>query len=158
MALTPPPMHPVHHRLRGKTLTLLVLMIVFGSAGDVLLSKGMKQIGPVTDWSAPALARVGYATLTSPAVWMGVSSLILFFICYLLVLSWADFSFVLPASAASYVIVPLLGFTLLGESVSLIRWVGIGLIALGVGFVGTTPPNTTGANSRASSSSAGEGK
>lgn len=158
MAPTPPPIHPTHHRLRTKTVVLLVLMVLFGSAGDVLLSKGMKQIGAVNDWSPAALARAGFATFTSATVWLGILGLTLFFICYLLVLSWADYSFVLPASAASYVLVPVLGFTMLGEIVSPLRWAGIALIALGVAFVGLTPPSTTGVHALAAPPAAEEGK
>ena len=134
------------------------MMVVFGSVGDVLLSKGMKQVGAISDWSPSALLQTGFATFTSATVWLGISGLLLYFVSYLLVLSWADYSFVLPASAASYVLVPVLGFTLLGEAVSPTRWAGIALIALGVVFVGSTPPSTTGANSHSASSVAGVGK
>jgi drug/metabolite transporter (DMT)-like permease len=144
-----PAAHPTHHRLRTKTVVLLVLMVLFGSAGDVLLSKGMKDIGEVSDWSPAALLRTGVEVFTSPTVWLGIAGLALFFVCYLLVLSWADFSFVLPASAASYVLVPLLGFLALDEFVSPLRWAGIALIAAGVAFVGLTPPSTTGAHAPA---------
>jgi hypothetical protein len=130
-------------------VVLLVLMVLFGSAGDVLLSKGMREIGEVSDWSPAALLRTGLAVFRSATVWLGISGLALFFVCYLLVLSWADFSFVLPASAASYVLVPLLGNLALGEFVSPLRWAGIALIAAGVAFVGLTPPSTTGAHAPA---------
>ncbi|HKO03388.1 MAG TPA: hypothetical protein VJW51_01505, partial [Candidatus Acidoferrales bacterium] len=59
------------------------------------------------------------------------------------VLTWADFSFVLPASAAAYAVVPLLGHIFLREEVSPLRWAGVALITLGVGLVGNTPPRTT---------------
>lgn len=126
-----------------KTYVLLVLMIAAGSTGDILLSKGMKQIGEVSDWSAAALFDVFLRTFTSSTIWLGISLLIVFFVCYLLVLSWADYSFVLPASATSYAIVPLLGYLLLGEMVSPLRWTGVALICLGVALVGLTPHSTT---------------
>jgi drug/metabolite transporter (DMT)-like permease len=134
-----------HKRLQRKTYVLLVLMVLFGSVGDVLLSKGMKQIGEVNDWSFSALAGVFQRVFASPTIWLGVSCLILFFVGYMLVLSWADFSYVLPATATSYAIVPLLGYLLLGEVVSATRWAGVAFICLGVMLVGSTPPSTTGA-------------
>ena len=79
----------------------------------------------------------------SPFVWAGFGCLLLFFVCYMLVLTWADFSFVLPASAAAYAVVPLLGHLFLREAVSPVRWTGVALITLGVGLVGNTPPRTT---------------
>jgi len=70
--------------------------------------------------------------------------LLMFFICYLMVLSWADYSFVQPASAVSYLVVALLGIYVLGEAVSSGRWLGVAVICLGVLLVGHTPPRTTG--------------
>jgi drug/metabolite transporter (DMT)-like permease len=69
--------------------------------------------------------------------------LLAFFISYTLLLSWADFSFVQPASSLSYVIVALLGHFFLREYVSPLRWMGIALLCLGVLIVGNTPPRTT---------------
>ena len=80
---------------------------------------------------------------SSGTVWLGVILLLAFFISYTLVLSWADFSFVQPASSMSYVIVALLGHFFLREYVSPLRWTGIALLCLGVLIVGHTPPRTT---------------
>lgn len=129
--------------LHMKTYVLLVLMVLFSSVGNVLLSKGMKQIGEVNNWSAAGLFGIFFKTFTSGTIWLGIGSLLVFLVSYLLVLSWADYSYVLPASAAGYVVVPLLGYMLLGEVVTPVRWVGAGLICLGVTLVGRTPPQTT---------------
>jgi len=135
--------------LRGKTALLLFLMVAFGSSGDTLIGKGMRAVGPPAEWSvAPILAFVTHAA-GSPAVWAGFACLLLFFLSYMLVLTWADFSFVLPASAAAYAVVPLLGHFFLGEAVSPLRWTGVALITLGVGLVGNTRPRTTLAESPA---------
>jgi drug/metabolite transporter (DMT)-like permease len=61
----------------------------------------------------------------------------------MLVLSWADYSYVQPATAMGYVIVALLGHFVLHETVTPLRWIGISLIFLGVLVVGHTPPRTT---------------
>ena len=130
-------------QLRAKTALLLFLMVVFGSLGDTLIGKGMRAVGPPAAWSvAPVLAFLSHAA-GAPAVWAGFGCLLLFFLSYMLVLTWADFSFVLPASAAAYAVVPLLGHFFLREDVSLVRWTGVALITLGVGLVGNTPPRTT---------------
>ncbi len=129
--------------LRAKTYVLLVLIVAFASVGNVLLSKGMKQIGAVNDWSAATLADLLGRTLSNATIWLGIGSLLLFFVFYLLVLSWADYSYVLPASAAGYAVVPLLGYIVLGETVTSARWAGVALICLGVALVGRTPPRTT---------------
>lgn len=130
--------------LHQKTYLLLVLLVLFSSVGNVLLSKGMKQIGEVQDWGIAALLAVGWKTFTSGTIWLGIGSLLLFLGAYLLVLSWADYSYVMPASATGYVVVPLLGYLLLGETVTPLRWLGAAVISVGVALVGRTPPRTTG--------------
>ncbi|MBI4457085.1 MAG: hypothetical protein HY644_14480 [Acidobacteria bacterium] len=126
-----------------KTYALLVLIVSFSSLGNILLSMGMKQIGAINDWSTTLLGAVFVKMLSNGTIWLGISSLLLFFVSYLLVLSWADYSYVMPASASGYAIVPLLGYVLLGEIVTSLRWLGVGLICLGVVLVSGTPPNTT---------------
>lgn len=129
--------------LRTKTCVLIALMVCFGPTGDVLLGKGMKQVGELPSWSPGAVLIFFLHAVSSPTVWLGIASLLLFFLAYMIVLSWADFSYVLPASAAGYAIVPLLGHLFLGEAVSPLRWTGVAFICLGVALVGNTPPSTT---------------
>ena len=69
--------------------------------------------------------------------------MLLFMLALMLVLSWADFTYVLPATASMYAVVPLLGHFVLGEKVAGLHWIGVALICLGVVFVAQTPPNTT---------------
>ena len=76
-------------------------------------------------------------------IWLGIASLITFFVSYMLALSWADYSFVQPAASLAYGVVALLGYFLLGEHVSPLRWAGIGVICLGVFVVSHTAPRTT---------------
>jgi uncharacterized membrane protein len=128
---------------RGKTYILLALMVTFGSAGDVLLSQGMKQLGGLHSW-APGKAIAFFArAFDSGTVWLAIALLILFLVSYMLVLSWADFSYVSPASAIGYVLVALMGYFFLGEHVPTARWIGVGLICVGVIVVGGTHPSTT---------------
>ena len=68
---------------------------------------------------------------------------------YMLVLSWADYSFVMPFTALSYAMVAVSGYVLLGEAVPVTRWVGIALIVAGVFLVSRTPTSTTKAASTA---------
>ena len=132
-----------HRRVRFKTYILIFLMVLFGAVGDILLRKGMMQIGAVSLSSLSVAAAAFVRTFTSRVIWLGIGSLLLFFLCYLLVLSWADYSFVSPASASSYALVALLGWVVLGEVVTSTRWTGVLVICLGVVLVSHTPPRTT---------------
>jgi len=64
------------------------------------------------------------------------------FLANVLVLSWADYSYVQPASSVGYGVAALLGYLMLGEPVSPLRWLGIGIICLGVFVVGQTSPRS----------------
>src|SRR5437588_491998 len=98
-------------------------MVGFSSLGNVLLSKGMKQIGDINDFSYPALATVCLKTFTNSTIWLGIFSLFVFFVSYLLALSWADFSYVQPASAIGYAIVAMLGSLL-----ALLSWADVTVV------------------------------
>jgi drug/metabolite transporter (DMT)-like permease len=129
--------------LHVKTLVLILLMALFGPVGDVFLSKGMKVIGPLASWAPGALFHFFFTAFTSGMVWLGILSLIAFFVSYTLVLTWADYSYVQPASSFAYAVVALLGHFALHETVTPLRWFGIGIICVGVLIVGHTPPRTT---------------
>ena len=130
-------------KTRRLTYLLLGIMVFFGSIGNVLLSKGMRQVGEVDDFSPVVLLSVFLKTFMNSSIWLGIFSLLLFFVSYLLLLSWADLSYVQPASAIGYAVVALLGYLLLGESVSPTRWMGVLFICGGVALVGGTDPSTT---------------
>jgi drug/metabolite transporter (DMT)-like permease len=129
--------------LRWKTFVLIFLMVGFGPLGDVFLSKGMKRVGALTSWAPRVLWRFFLATFSSGTVWLGIGSLLSFFIAYILVLSWADYSYVQPASSVAYGVVALLGYFVLRDVITPTRWVGILVICLGVFIVGQTSPRTT---------------
>ena len=126
-----------------RTVLLLTLTVVLGSVGDMLLSSGMKQVGSVEPGPPAALVRAFIKTFTNGEIWLGVVSLLFFFVCYLVLLSEADFSYVQPASAVGYALVAVLSVAVLGEVVTVWRWIGIGCICLGVALIGGTPPRTT---------------
>jgi drug/metabolite transporter (DMT)-like permease len=132
-----------HQQLRVKTFLMIVIMIFTGPLGNVLLAKGMKGVGAPVVWPPSEVFSEALRIFASPFIWLGIGSLITFFISYMLVLSWADYSYVQPASSLAYGVVALLGYLALGEKVSLLHWAGIGTISLGVFFVSRTHPRTT---------------
>ena len=117
---------------------VLAGMILFNAFGDVALSHGMKKMGAI---HAHRLTDAVAAVFTP---WVGVGILLLlgFFACYLSALSWADLSYVIPATALGYVVIALLSQWLLGETVTLTRWAGIALVGGGVLFLARGPALT----------------
>ncbi len=120
---------------------ILLAVVIFGACGDVCLGRGMRDFGPVTstNW------RLLLTALLDPWIILGICLLILFFCSYLTSLSWADLTYVLPATALSYVFMALLARVFLHENVTLQHWLGIALITMGVGFVATGPSLTVAA-------------
>ena len=105
---------------------------------DALLARGMRQIGTVD------LHHLGllWHALFNPFVDLGIVLLIAFFATYTTALSWADLTFVMPATSLSYIVIALMGHVLLGEHLALTRWLGVFLIVCAVGFVAGGPSRT----------------
>jgi drug/metabolite transporter (DMT)-like permease len=117
---------------------VLGVVAVTAPLGDTLLSMGMSRVGPV---SLKQLQTLIYA-LKTPEILLGIALLICFFSSYLASLSWADLTYVLPATSIGNVIVALLARFWKHEHISLTRWLGILLITAAVGFVTRGPSHT----------------
>jgi multidrug transporter EmrE-like cation transporter len=128
----------VHHSLSPRQYVILGLVAVCAPLGDSCLSRGMTAMSPIALGHPGALI----AAIFTPWIGAGIALLIGFFASYLTALSWADLTFVLPATAFGNVIVAFLSRFWLHETISLERWAGIALITLGVGFVAQGPALT----------------
>jgi multidrug transporter EmrE-like cation transporter len=128
---------------KTKTYVLLFLMVLLGSVGNTILSKGMKDAGDLDISHFSSVLEAAGRVLTSGEIWMGIAMMLGFMVCHMLVLSWADYSFVMPFSAIAYALVPLLAYLFLREQVSTARWIGIVLIVFGVVLINRTPHRTT---------------
>jgi drug/metabolite transporter (DMT)-like permease len=126
------------HTLSPQRYLILIAVMLTASVGDTLLKRGMAQIGTV---DAHHLGLLWHA-LFNPYVDSGIVLLIGFFASYTTALSWADLTFLMPATAFGYVVVTLLGRFWLHEPVSPYRWAGILLIVCAVGFVANGPSLT----------------
>lgn len=113
-------------------------VVLFSSFGDVFLSRGMKSVGAISFSNFHQL----FGALLTPWIAAGICLLVLFFVSYLSALSWADLTYVLPATAIGYVVMALLARFFLHETVTPTRWMGIALITAGVGFVAGGPALT----------------
>ncbi len=117
---------------------ILGLVALSAPLGDTCLSRGMTSLPAITLANPGSLV----AAVFTPWIAAGIVLLIGFFASYLTALSWADLTFVLPATAFGNVIVAFLARFWLHEPISVQRWIGIGLITLGVGFVANGPSLT----------------
>jgi uncharacterized protein (DUF486 family) len=126
------------HRLTPQQWITLGLVALTAPLGDTCLSRGMTHLPAIS------LAHPGtlIAAVFTPWIAVGIVLLIGFFASYLTALSWADLTFVLPATAFGNVIVALFAKFWLHEAISWQRWAGVILITVGVGFVAHGPAVT----------------
>src|SRR5438094_9032029 len=108
-------------RLRIKTLVMVLAMVVCANVGDLLLKRGMSTIGAV-QFTATGLGHAFGLTVTNPIIWLGIFFLLGFMICYMTVLSWADYSYVMPAGAFGYAVLTLLAVVFVHGRVLACLW------------------------------------
>jgi drug/metabolite transporter (DMT)-like permease len=132
-----------------KTIPLILISVILGPLGNVFLGKAMKGVGPIASGRVLDLVLIASRVLMSGYLWLGIACLLGFFIAHMLLLTWADYSYVQPATSLSYVSIAILSYLILGEMISPLRWLGVTVICLGVFVVGRTSPSTKGAPERA---------
>lgn len=111
----------------------LILVIVFATVGsDLLQSFEMKRSG------AGGSVKRSVGALARPLLILSIVLLAISFFAFVKVLSMAPVSFVVPATAITYVFDAILARFLLGEHVDLKRWAGILLLIVGIGIISLT--------------------
>jgi len=123
-----------------KKYLVLMCLMVCATFGDFFLKLGMNRQPQISIDHPAAL----FGVLSDPWIILGVFTLIGFFSCYIASLSWADLTFIMPATSFGYVLTAMLSALVLHEHVSISRWAGIALITAGVGFVTRGPSHTEG--------------
>jgi len=118
-----------------KLMIILLVGLVFESAGVVLLKKGITHIGEMNGVTAAEVFRVFKAGMVNPQILLGVFFEFLFFLCLLILMSKSDISFLWPLTALSFVFATFAAMWFLGESVSIVRWFGVILIVIGAAFI-----------------------
>ena len=115
-----------------KTFIIMLLAVTAGTVGDILLAKGMKEMGDISAMNLRGILNVAFQALTTPKLIIGTIMLAIFFFLWLAVLSWEDLSVALPMQALNYVLVAFLSQYFLGEIVTPLRWAGTILVCVGV--------------------------
>ncbi|NDQ57614.1 MAG: EamA family transporter [Acidipila sp.] len=116
--------------------TILVFLVtVAGTLGEMSVGRAMKDIGEVTRFTPRAIFRVVLQSMARPFMWLGLLLMAVAFFSLLLLLSWENVSFAVPVTALSYVIAAVGAKFLLREEVSGLRWLGVGMVVVGVSLV-----------------------
>lgn len=114
---------------------LVVLTSICNTLGDVLNTAGMKREPEVEKLGLGTLVRMLARIVRNPLVIGGVAALTAGFFAMMSLLSIANVSFSVPATASSYVFETILAKYVLGEDVRLRRWAAATLVICGVALL-----------------------
>ncbi len=115
-----------------KTTLIVLLQVVVMTAGDLMLAKGMKQVGDIAVFSPTVFFMRMSLTVRNVWILTGVACLAISLLLWLAVLSRAPLSMAVPMTATAYVLNAFAAKYLLLETVTSMRWTATGVIALGV--------------------------
>jgi drug/metabolite transporter (DMT)-like permease len=118
-----------------RTYIVLAFAVLSQAAGNVFLSRGMKDVASVfQNVDVSSLALISEA-VGSPSIWLGTGLLMVFFLLFMTALSLVDLSFVLPVISIEVLANVAFANYFLNEPVSPLRWIGAMFISLGVVLV-----------------------
>ncbi len=115
-----------------KTALALLILVIADCAGSLFLASGMKQVGAVNSLRFSVLLGLVKRAILNLKVWLGILGMTIAFFMFVSLLSWADLSFVIPATALTEPVNMLASRYILGEKVTSARWVSLGFIVSGI--------------------------
>ncbi|HET7100307.1 MAG TPA: hypothetical protein VFJ52_04080 [Terriglobia bacterium] len=121
--------------MTGRTALFISIVVVAGQLGDLSLSRAMKTVGEIQRFTPLNVLRFLGRGLRVKWLWIGIGLMAVAFFSLLALLSWANVSLVVPATAASYAVGALGAQFLLGEHVNRERWIGVVIVCMGVALV-----------------------
>lgn len=117
------------------TAIMIVIIVLSNSAGDVFITKGMKRVGEISTLNPVELLKIFGQVFTSKDFPLGILCLAVSFFSFLYVLSWADMSFIVPATSIVYVFSVIGARLFLNEEINRMRWLGTLFVCLGVALI-----------------------
>lgn len=118
-----------------RTALFIGIIVLAGQGGDIALSSAMKKIGEVKNFGPRNLLKTLRRAFQIGWMWVGIGLMAIAFFSLLALLSWANVSLVVPATASSYIVGALGAQFLLGERVDKMRWFGVVIVCIGVALV-----------------------
>ncbi len=118
-----------------RVLIAMTIAAASAAVGQILVRRGMQQIGSLENYAPMALLTYFGHTVTNGYVIAGTALNTVFYILFLAALSWTDVTVALPMTAIEYGFAAVLAVIILKEQVSPVRWAGVALVILGVIFI-----------------------
>jgi len=117
------------------TVLMVLVIVVTNAAGDICITRGMKRVGEIDGFRPGQLLKIVKRVLTCGDFLLGILFLAMSFFSFLAILSWADMSFVVPATSLVYVVALIGARFLLKERVDGLRWAGTIIVCVGVALI-----------------------
>jgi drug/metabolite transporter (DMT)-like permease len=114
---------------------LFFFIVVAGTTGELCVSRAMKSVGEIHDFSPKSILKFVLRSSRLPWMWLGIALMSVGFFSLLAILSFQEVSFVVPVSALSYAAGAFGAQAFLGERIIRDRWIGIAVVCLGVTIV-----------------------
>lgn len=122
--------------MKGADFLWVICGVLLNAVAQLLLKSGASSTGPILI-GAPgtALARSALDLAQHPAILGGLACYAVSVVVWIVALSRVDVSIAYPMLSIGYVVNALLAGWLFGEDVNAQRWLGIGVIVVGVVLV-----------------------
>ena len=117
------------------TALVLSIIVLADTAGDILLTKGLRQVGEISPLALRDFFRTAAKLARNPHFVVSMACMAVHFVGFLALLSWTDLSFAFPATCLVYVVGTLGAKFILGERITSHRWAGTVLVCGGVALV-----------------------
>ena len=114
-----------------RSIMMIMVAMLLGVVGQMCLKLGMNRVGAV-EVEVSNLVGSLLPIFAQPLVWVGLAFYGLSSVVWLVVLSREDLSFAYPMLASMYIILPVLSKWLLNEEIPPLRWLGMGIVLVGV--------------------------
>ena len=124
----------VSTNIKTIALAFISMSMILGAIGQLFIKKGLNYLGALDFTSGIIMTYL--KIFLSPFVIVGLSIYFVGVFFWMYGLSKVELSFAFPFVSLSYVLVFLLSWAFLGESIPLVRWVGLVTICFGVFLVG----------------------
>jgi drug/metabolite transporter (DMT)-like permease len=118
-----------------KLLSILIIGLIFESAGVVSLKIGITQIGDMKEVNVAEVVKVVKAGVTNVNVLLGVFCEAVFFGSLLFLMAKSDISLLWPLTGLSFVFATFAAMWFLHERVSSVRWAGVVFIMIGAALI-----------------------
>ena len=118
-----------------QTVLMVLVPVLIGVVGQILLKKGMSEVGQFDFGAISQILPQFIRAFLNPYVFMGFVFYFLSSLFWMIVLSKVQLSVAYPMLSLGYVFVLIASWFLFKEPVTVIRWLGVLVIMLGVTLI-----------------------